>query len=223
MRSRSAWPAKVMISARRRSRQLAMNRIRVAKNSRNSVKVGDRNSSAGWTQSNFGIWNDVRGLEPPTMPCSSCHSASGRSNTCSFSFSMRSQLRQAVAPFHQRRGNQADDEGRDRADREHDQDRGHGAGNAAPLEKARGRRQHGAHHERRHDREKECLGERRARRRRRSPAARPARRRPPRPAGSPAAVRFGCRAAAYRPLRWKAHARWEGHATGSPRGWRLIG
>ena len=51
------------------------------------------------------------------MLCSSCQSASGRSNTCSFSFSMRSQLRQAVAPFHQGRGDQADDEGRDRAHR----------------------------------------------------------------------------------------------------------
>jgi hypothetical protein len=42
-----------MISARRKSRQLAMNRTSVAKNSRNPVKVGDKNSIAGWTQSNF--------------------------------------------------------------------------------------------------------------------------------------------------------------------------
>ena len=51
-----------MISARRRSRQLAMNRIRVAKNSRNSVKVGDRNSSVGCTHSNFGIWNALSAI-----------------------------------------------------------------------------------------------------------------------------------------------------------------
>ncbi len=44
-----------MIRARRRSRQLAMNRMRVTKNSRNSVKVGDRNSSVGCTHSTFGI------------------------------------------------------------------------------------------------------------------------------------------------------------------------
>ena len=78
-----------MISARRRSRQLAMNRIRVAKNSRNSVKVGDRNSSVGCTHSNFGIWNGAAESvsDPPSMLCSSCHSASGRSNTWSLSLS----------------------------------------------------------------------------------------------------------------------------------------
>ena len=92
------------------------------------------------------------------MPCSCCQSANGRSNTCSCSFRMRSELRQAVAPFHQGRGDQADDEGDDRAHGRHDQNRDDRAGNAASLEKARGRRQHGADHEGRHDREKERLG-----------------------------------------------------------------
>ena len=57
-------------------------------NSRNSAKVGDRNSSVGCTHSNFGIWNDVSVAGPPSMVCNSCQSASGRSNTCSFSFSI---------------------------------------------------------------------------------------------------------------------------------------
>jgi hypothetical protein len=88
MRSRAVRSPKVMISARRKSFQLAMNRIRVAMNSRNSANVGDRNSSVGWTHSNFGIWNEESAFEPPSMPCNSCHSASGRSNTCSFSRSI---------------------------------------------------------------------------------------------------------------------------------------
>ena len=76
-----------MIKARRRSRQVAMNRISVATNSRNSAKVGDRNSSVGATQSILGKWNVVSVLGPPSMLCISCQSASGRSNTCSFSLS----------------------------------------------------------------------------------------------------------------------------------------
>ena len=146
-----------MISARRRSRQLAMNRTSVAKNSRNSVKVGDRNSTVGWTQSNFGIWNDAveNTSDPPSMLCSCRHSASGRSNSMEFFPEQRSQLRQARAPLHQGRRDQADDEGDTGADRGHDQNRRHRAGNSTPLEKSGGRRQHGADHECRHDREKE--------------------------------------------------------------------
>ena len=75
-----------MISARRRSRQLAMNRISVAKNSRNSAKVGDRNSSVGCTHSAFGSGRLGSPSEPPTIVCNSFHSASGRSKTCIFSF-----------------------------------------------------------------------------------------------------------------------------------------
>ena len=60
MRSRGGRSPKVMIIARRRSFQLAMNSSSVAKNSRNSVKVGDRNSSVGCTHSNFGIWSDAQ-------------------------------------------------------------------------------------------------------------------------------------------------------------------
>ncbi len=92
------------------------------------------------------------------MLCSSCHSASGRSNTCSFSFKQRAQFRQLVAPFHRGRGDQADHEGRAGADRGHDQDGRHGAGNPVAFEKARRRRQHGADDERHHDREEERLG-----------------------------------------------------------------
>ena len=44
------------------------------------------------------------------------------------------------------------------ADGGHDQDRRHRAGNAVPLQKAGGRRQHGADHERRHDGQEESLG-----------------------------------------------------------------
>ncbi len=64
-----------------------MNNTSVAKNSRNSVKVGDRNSSVGCTQSNFGIWNVESVSDPPSEVCSSCHSASGRAKMCSLSFS----------------------------------------------------------------------------------------------------------------------------------------
>src|SRR5665213_1136208 len=78
-----------MIRARRRSRQLAMNRIKVAMNNRNSVKVGDRNPTVGSTQSNLGNGNVAEdpASDTPTMVCNSCQSASGRSNTCIFSLS----------------------------------------------------------------------------------------------------------------------------------------
>ena len=202
-----------MISARRRSRQLAMNRISVAMNSRNSVKVGDRNSSVGCTQSNFGIWkrrDSVSG--PPSMLCNSCQSASGRSNTCSLSFSrapssgsrvLHSISGEEIRPTMKHRGG---------ADRGHDQDRADGAGNAVALEEARGRRQHGADHEGHHDRQEERLGEIEARRRRDDEQGRPAQRRRLPRAGSPAAVRWGCQALGSQRPRREADAHWEGHA-----------
>ncbi len=130
-------------------------------NSRNSVKVGDRNSSVGCTQSSFGIWNgaDDSASDTPTMACSSCHSASGRSNTWSLSFRSDPSSGSRVHPLHQRRGDQADHEGCGRADRAHDQHRRHRAGDPTPLEIAGGRRQHGADHEGGHNREEERLGD----------------------------------------------------------------
>ncbi len=78
-----------MTSDLRRSRQLAMNSTSVTANSRNSVKVGDRNSKVDCTHSSFGIWTGAPGSvsDPPSMLCSCCQSASGRSNRCIFSFS----------------------------------------------------------------------------------------------------------------------------------------
>ena len=157
MRSRASWSPKFMISARRRSRQLAMNRTRVAKNSRNSVKVGDRNSSVGCTQSNFGIWNARQRVGAAHHALQFLPQRQRPVEHMQLFLELRSQLRQAGAPFHQRRGDQADHEGDAGADRGHDQYGADGAGNSVPLEKARGRRQHGADHERRHDRQKERL------------------------------------------------------------------
>ena len=70
----------------------------------------------------------------------------------------RAEFGQPRTPFHQGRRDQPDHE-RDRgADRGHDQDRRYRAGNSVPLEKAGRRRQHGADHECRYDREEERLG-----------------------------------------------------------------
>src|SRR3954451_14102823 len=65
-----------------------MNSTNVAKNSRNSVKDGDRHSSAGCTQLNYVKWNGAPEIVsgPPTKLCNCCHSASGRSKTWSLSF-----------------------------------------------------------------------------------------------------------------------------------------
>ena len=92
------------------------------------------------------------------MLCNCCHSASGRSNTCSFSFSCAASSGSLLLHSIDGRGDQADHEGGAGADRGHDQDGRHGAGNAAALEKACRRRQHGADDERHHDREEERLG-----------------------------------------------------------------
>ena len=97
-----------------------------------------------------------------------------------FVLQQRAELRQARAPFHQRRRDQADDERDAGADRAHDQNRRHRARNSMPLEKACGRRQHGADHEGRHDRQEERFGDIENGDDADRPAARPARRPPPR-------------------------------------------
>jgi len=103
---------------------------------------------AGWTQSNFGSAQHGLKLVPQRQrPVEHVQ----------LILQQRSQFRQAVAPFHQRGGDQADDEGAGGAHRRHDQNRRHRAGNVMPLEKSGGRRQHGADHECHHDRQKECL------------------------------------------------------------------
>ena len=68
-RSRESWLVKVITKTRRRSRQLATKRMRVAMNSRNSVNVGGRNSSVDCTHSSFGIGNGAAGKasETPNM------------------------------------------------------------------------------------------------------------------------------------------------------------
>ena len=125
------------------------------------MKVGDRNSTVGWTQSNLGhleghrrkrVGSAEHGLQfLPQRQRPVEH--------VQFVLQQRAQFRQSGAPFHQRRGDQADHEGDAGADRGHDQNRRHRAGNPAPLQKAGGRRQHGADHEGRHDRKEEGLGD----------------------------------------------------------------
>ena len=71
----------------------------------------------------------------------------------------RSQLRQARGPLHQRGGDQADHEGDAGARRRHDQHGRNGARDPMPFQQSRGRRQHGADHERRRHREKKGFGD----------------------------------------------------------------
>ena len=71
----------------------------------------------------------------------------------------RCKLRQAHAPFYYGGRNQPDDECDAGASRAHDQNRRHRAGNSMPLKKVGGRRQHGADHERHHDRKEKRLGD----------------------------------------------------------------
>ena len=70
----------------------------------------------------------------------------------------RAEFGKPRAPFDHRGGDQPDHEGDHGAGRGHDQDRGHRARNAVLLEIACRRRQHGADHERHHDRQEERLG-----------------------------------------------------------------
>ncbi len=70
----------------------------------------------------------------------------------------RAELGKPRAPFDHRRGDQANHEGDHGAGRGHDHDRGHRARDAVLLKPACRRRQHGADHERHHDRQEECLG-----------------------------------------------------------------
>ena len=148
-----------MISARRRSRQLAMNRISVAKNSRNSAKVGDRNSSVGCTHSNFGSWKARQPLRAAEHGLQLLPQRQRPVEDVHLVLQLRAQFRQARAPFHRWRGDQRDDEGDHGGHRDHDQHGAEGARHMPPLEEARGRRQHGAGDERHHDREEERLGD----------------------------------------------------------------
>ena len=128
----------------------------------------------------------------------------------------RAEFGQPRTPFHQGRGDQPDHEGDRGADRGHDQDRRHRAGNSVPLEKTGGRRQHGADHECRYHRKEERLGgvengdhannQQRDQGKGDDLGA----------ANDRRLFGLGCQAAACRRLHAKTHAHREGHATGSP-------
>ena len=90
------------------------------------MKVGDRNSTVGCTHSIFGIWNGRRKRVGSAQHALQLMPERQRPvEHMQFFLQQRSQLRQARAPFHQRRGDQPDHEGDAGADRSHDQNRRH--------------------------------------------------------------------------------------------------
>ena len=113
----------------------------------------------GCTQSNFGIWKLVQRVGAPTMALQLLPERERPVEHMQLVLQPRAQFRQPCAPFHQRRGDQPDHEGRGSGDRDHDQHRADRAGNAVALEEARRRRQHGADHEGHHHGQEERLGE----------------------------------------------------------------
>ena len=136
-----------------------MNRISVATNSRNSAKVGDRNSSVGCHPVELGQMecrqrvgaaeHALHLLPERERPVEHVH----------LLLQQRPQLRKLAAPFHRGRGDHADHEGGPGAGGCHDQHGGDRARNAAALQETSGRRQHGADDEGHRDRQKERLGE----------------------------------------------------------------
>ena len=162
-----------------------------AKNSRNSAKVGDRNSSAGCTHSNLGSWRSAapRSHRPWSAARARAPAAGRRHASCPST----APPAPAGASSIPRCGNQREHERDHRADRDHDE---HGADSArhpasfqkvaagdsmvpATMAITTGRKNALADIEHRDD------GDR--------GAARPAQRRRTRCAGSPAAARYGCR------------------------------